>query len=229
MTDPSLSDVLREATAAATGLLHTSLPGVVLDYNRTEQTAKVRLVVRGRRKLVDGGFEVFERAPLVRVPIVWPGGGAGALTFDLEAGDPVVVVFAERDVSRWLVTGRAPSDPVDSRTHDLSDGYAIPQVRPYADPLPGTAVLAGAAVLSADDIRLGSSAAAQFIALAPLVLAELQKVSAWMTSMNTTFSTHTHGGVTTGAGVSAVPVPVPGLPPTPPSFDSPASTKVRSE
>ena len=224
--DPTLPDLLREAIRSSIALLHTSIPGEVLSYDRAKQTAQVKLVVRGKRRdLQTGTLSTYSFTPLVNVPVVWPGGGDASLTFDLSKGDRVVVIFAERDISRWLSTGTAPSDPADTRRHDLSDAIAIPQINPYTDPLASDATAAGAAVLRADDIRLGSATASSFIALAPLVLTELQKITTWMTAMNMTFSSHTHVFAPGGPSPTSTPVAVP---PVPPTVTEPASSKVRS-
>lgn len=220
--------VIKEAIRSQLARVHTAAPGVVQSYDRERQAAVVQIVVRGRR--IDPRTQersTYVHRPIVNVPVVLPGTPRDGMTFDLAPGDPVLVIFAERDISQWLSKGLVDVSPVDPRRHDLTDAFCIPGAFPFAGAQrPDNAVAAGALVMYGDDIRLGSADAAAFIALAPLVLAELAKVQSWMQSMKNAFDGHLHTGVTVGAGSTA---PVVATAPAVPSFDEPASTKVKSE
>lgn len=224
-----LEDVIREAVRSRLALVHTSAPGVVQSYDRSNQSASVQLVVRGRR--IDqrtGEVTTYIHRPLVNVPVVFPGGGGASLTFDLQAGDPVVVLFAERDISQWLQTGTTDATPVDPRRHALGDAVCIPQVSPFSGAVrPPDATLEGATVLYAEDIRLGSALADDFIALASLVEARFAEIHGWMDTMKQRFDTHIHGGVTVGVGATASAIPI--APGPADILDPVGSAKVRSE
>ena len=100
--------------------LHTSMPGIVLSFDGSKQTAVVRPAVQ---KFFRGqGF--VEIKQLVDVPVQFPRGGGFVLTFPVAAGDECLLVFSERAIDHWFETGKV-APPSDTRTHSLSDGFAI--------------------------------------------------------------------------------------------------------
>lgn len=215
-TNPGFEDVLQEAINAARGLLHTMLPARVKTYNRTTQTAEVEFVVKGRRRDLDSGeWFTYTRKPVGRVPVAWLGGPGHSVTTDLQAGDFVIVLFAERDISQWLASGQVPAEPADTRLHDLSDAIAIPLgARPFTAPLDPTAYAAGALVVDGSDIRLGGSTATDFVALASKVLTELTALANSVQTLQTAYNGHTHldpvsGSTGTPSAPVVTPVPTP--------------------
>lgn len=111
---------VRAEVEATTLDLHTALPGIVKSFDKDRQTAVVQPAVQ---KFFRGtGF--VEVKQLVDVPVQFPRGGGFALTFPVAAGDECLLVFSERAIDHWFETGRT-SPPSDTRTHSLSDGFAI--------------------------------------------------------------------------------------------------------
>lgn len=178
-----IKDIARQAVAK----VGTMLPGRILSYDRATQTCTVRpLIRRSRRDPVTGARISYLPEPVSNVPVWFPGGSAGGLTYDLAAGDDCLIFMAERSLDEWKGTGRDDNTPADfMRRHDLTDAIVFPGVRPIVDPLPATAYASGAVVLRGGDVRLGDSTATDFVALASLVLAELQHLAAQ-------FNAHTH-------------------------------------
>jgi hypothetical protein len=211
---PGDADLLLEAGRAAVARVHTCLPGVVVSYDRTKQSATVQPAVRGRYKDPSTGELVTYQMPVIaNVPVAFPSGAGLSITWDLESGDPVTLVFAERSIDEWKTVGGSDATPRDVRRHDLSDAIAIPGGRPFSDPVPAAGYAENAGVLRCDDLRLGSAAASDFVALASLVLARLNAIV-------TAFNTHTHP---TGVGPTGTPVTPMGVP------ASVAATKVKAE
>lgn len=209
-TTPSLADLLRRALAHQLEGVHTSLPGVVVTYDHPTQTATVRPTVRQSYHDPATQQIVTQAYPdLVAVPVLFPTSAAASITFELAAGDPVVLLFAEASTDEWRATGNDDNAPQDPRRFDLSDAVAIPGGRPVGP----TDYAVGASVWRANDIRLGSSAASDFVALASLVLAELQSLFAQLAA-------HTHP---TGVGPSGPAIGVTVAP------SSVAATKVKAE
>ena len=84
--------------------LHCALPGMVVSFDAASRTAEIRLAGEGLPDLKD-------------VPVFMP------VPFEVSEGDRCLVVFADRDITRWL-TG--DEDAVLSpRLHSLSDGFAF--------------------------------------------------------------------------------------------------------
>lgn len=107
--------------------LHTCLPGIIKSYDPTTNTAQVQPAVQ--RVFVESG--PVNLPLIVDVPVVFPGGGSWAVTFPVAAGDECVLVFSERCIDYWHVTGQI-KPPATYRFHDISDAFAFVGVRSQA-------------------------------------------------------------------------------------------------
>lgn len=180
---PSETDTIREIVRSEIARLHTSIPAVVLSYDRTTQRATVQPVVRFSRRDAETGERVtYQAPPIANCPVAWPSSGSASLTWDLANGDPCVLVFSERSLDEWLTTGEIDNEPADPRRHHLSDAVVFPGARSFADALPAAAYAAGATVLRGADIRLGSSAASDAVALSSLVSGALSTLKTAITA-----------------------------------------------
>ena len=107
--------------------LHTALPGRVRAYDAATQTADIEPMIK--RGVPTGGEEdevALEALPVLpSVPVLFPSGGQCFVTFPLAVGDPVLLVFSERDTSHYRATG-AVADPGVPTMHGLSGAVAIP-------------------------------------------------------------------------------------------------------
>lgn len=196
---PTLAEVIRLIVDSKLALVETVLPGRILTYDEATQKASVQPLVRGAF-VDDDGERVYLDLPIINnAPVAFPSGSGGSLTFPLTRGDRVVLLFASRDIDGWLTDDGDSNTPTDPRRHALSDVIVLPGVRSFAAALDSGAVDSNDLVLAASGLKLGSSAANQYIAIAALVASE---VNTWI---STVFDTHTHIGVTTGPGTSGVP------------------------
>jgi hypothetical protein len=209
--NPTLPYAIANAVAKALGGVHVAVPGTVLTYDPATGTATVQPAIPGAYIDALTGLRLPNIYPPVpSVPVLWPGCAAGSLTFPLVAGDTVLLVCADRSTDGWRNDGSIGVPPVDARRFDLSDSFAIPFMR-----IPSATGYGAGAVLESASVQLGNSTAVDFVALASLVLAQLQAIQI-------AFDAHTHGGVTVGAGVTAIPVaPMP-------APSSPAATRVKA-
>lgn len=105
--------------------VHTALPGVVKSYNASDQLIDVTPALK--RKYKDGS--VVNLPVITNVPVCFPRGGKAHLTFPLEQGDYVLLVFSERSIDFWIDQGNI-TDPKEPRKFNLSDAIAIPGVYP---------------------------------------------------------------------------------------------------
>ncbi|MCH9837472.1 hypothetical protein K0U83_17545 [bacterium] len=187
--------------------LHTALPGRVRSYDAATQTADVEPMIK--RGVPTGGEEdevALEALPVLpSVPVLFPSGGQCFVTFPLAVGDPVLLVFSERDTSHYRATG-AVADPGVPTMHGLSGAVAIPcAFGPRSAAMSGVSstdlVVGRANGLANITVKAGTAevgGASDSAALASRVAA-----------LETAISAHTHGGVTTGVGSTAVPTWVP--------------------
>ena len=80
--------------------LYTCMPGIVESYDAETR----RAVVKGALKVVTTKEEEIEREAIHNVPVVFPSGGGFAMTFPLEQGDPVLLVYSQRGLANWKKT-----------------------------------------------------------------------------------------------------------------------------
>ncbi len=89
--------------------LHCALPGTVVSFDAERQTAEVQPAV----KLGSMNYPV-----LSDVPVFMP------VPFEVNPGDPCLVIFADVDIDAWLESGN-PEEPGSERMHSLADGFAF--------------------------------------------------------------------------------------------------------
>lgn len=115
-----LATLLRAASSEALRSVNTGMPGEIVSYDPSTQTASVKLLLR--MKQPNGESEI--PPVLSGVPVVMPRAGGGALTFPVKAGDGVMVQFSQRSLDEWKEAGGEQS-PDDVRMHDISDAVAV--------------------------------------------------------------------------------------------------------
>ena len=116
--------------------LWTAMPGIVESFDPAAETVSVQPAIRGRILQPDGTEKLVALPLLVDVPVVFPGGGGFTLTFPVKPGDECLVVFGSRCIDAWWQLGGL-GDPLETRQHDLSDGFALVGPRSKARALPG--------------------------------------------------------------------------------------------
>jgi hypothetical protein len=178
---PSETDNLLAAIRAQTARIHTMIPGTVVSYNEATQTATCQPSIKGRHKDATGALVAYTQPALPNCPIAFPSGGGYSITWKLEAGDPVLLLFAERALDEWKTVSGGDHEPRDAvRRFDLTDAIALPCGKSPSSPLPAEAYSADAMVVAVEagkELRLGSSAASDFVALASLVSAQLDALA----------------------------------------------------
>ncbi|AXO17765.1 TPA: baseplate protein [Providencia stuartii] len=120
MKQPTLLDVMNQYAQNQRYDIHTALPGKLLFCNG--HSATVELMISHVTK--EG--KVIALPPLVDVPVGFYRGGGFCVTVPVREGDEGLVIFAERCIDGWYVSGKQ-SQPLDHRFHDLSDAFFLPQ------------------------------------------------------------------------------------------------------
>lgn len=210
--------------------VRTTYPGYVVSYDRSTQTADVQVIPRMRRRDPDTDLVTYVRVPVIpNVPVRFDSGTGWSFVGDLSAGDPVVVHVCACSIDEWRATGNADTEPQIPRRWDFTDAFAEPGGRPNADPLPSSAYAAGAAVLRSSDVRLGSSSATDFVALASLVSANLAALATalapYITAYNAAVATANSSGTPTPMVITVNP----GATPLVFAPTAVAATKVKAE
>lgn len=108
--------------------MYTALPAVVRDVSTfgSTQTVDVKPLVR---KLYRDGV-VLETPVILDVPVVFPSGGGGSLTFPVAKDDTVLLLFSMRSLDEWLNGDGSEITPLTTRQFNITDAIAIPGLFP---------------------------------------------------------------------------------------------------
>jgi hypothetical protein len=195
---PSLSQVILAALASFQDDLHTAAWGTVVGYDAASQSASIQLAPRPFIN-DDGDRDTELPAPLAGVPVLFQGSGPYSMTFPIQAGDSVLVVFGEHSFEGGS-SGQITADTGDDRKHTLSDAVCIPGLRSkgsrVSGPPPNDAL-----VITAPKIQLGSKSATKNAAHVPGVQQAFEDVFTDDTLMGA-FATY-QAAVASGVGVVA--------------------------
>jgi hypothetical protein len=140
-TDTRLIELLRQSTASAVGKISVAGMAEVQDFRRNENLCDLTLHV-SQRVVDEQGKDTFEQIEISEVPVLWPQFGGFSIVGDIERGDDVLVIFADRSHDEW-VSGRGPGiKPRDLRRFDFSDALALPVGKPpsQTEPAPDGSV-----------------------------------------------------------------------------------------
>lgn len=121
MNDPTFSQALQIVFENLTSNIHTSLPGIIDKYDRSKHKAEVKPMIKKRFK--DGSS--VDLPIISNVPVLWNRTKKGSISFPLDRGDGVLILFSERSLDEYLSSGKNKT-PSDNRKFSLTDGIAIP-------------------------------------------------------------------------------------------------------
>lgn len=109
--------------------IHTCLPGSIESYDYKTAKATVKPLIQ--KSFIDGSTLVL---PILKdVPVIFPRSSTSGVTFPLNKGDGVLIVFSERALDKWYDSGKDQT-PGDNRKFDLSDSICIPGLFSFNNP-----------------------------------------------------------------------------------------------
>ena len=121
----NLAQAIRFAIRQSLKDLYTCMPGIVESYDAETR----RAVVKGALKVVTTNKEEIEREAIHNVQVMFPSGGGFTMTFPLERGDPVLLLYSQRGLTNWKKTlGVAAPDTIGFFSE--KDAFAIPGFGP---------------------------------------------------------------------------------------------------
>lgn len=162
ISSPEIESVLMSIADSRVAAIHKAMPGRVESFDPSTQKATIQPLIKRARIDEEGSRQVDAIAPVVNVPVMFPGAGGYRITFPVNRGDIVLLIIADSSLDLWLAHGGLV-DPGDDRRNDISDGIAIPGLYNFAS-LP-TDTLQNAMVMHGETIRLGSSNANDGVAM----------------------------------------------------------------
>lgn len=215
-----LTEAVRVAFEGMRADIWTALPGIVEAYDAELQTVKVQPAIKARvfspnddpplpgAILEADNWWTVPLPVLVDVPVVFPGAGGYSLTFPIEAGDEVLLIFAARQMDNWWYQGGVQRQSL-LAMHDLSDAFAIPGPRSRPRAIPD---------VSTTTTQLRSDDGSVLLELGPgeitvkAAAINLENVGSALKKLvnedfKSTFDNHVHstGGGNTGAPTVAMP------------------------
>ena len=101
--------------------VHTCIPGIVNKYDPSGPTVEATIAIK--KELEDG--TILEAPMVVAVPVIFPRTNRCHITFPLEKGDGVLLLFSERSIEEYCQNGTVNA-PQDLRRFDITDAVAIP-------------------------------------------------------------------------------------------------------
>ncbi len=117
----TFSDALQHFFDSSMQNVHTCIPATIVDYDFSVQKASVLPSVK--ITLSDG--TVLSQPIISNVPVIFPRSKNASLTFPLEKGDGVLLVFSERCLDNWLASNTDEVEEIINRRFDLTDAIAI--------------------------------------------------------------------------------------------------------
>lgn len=190
---PTLTQLLKQAIENRLLDVHTALIAKVESYDAAKQQVSVSPVLKRTIKTLDDET-VQEQLPILsEVPVLFPRAGGYFISFPIQPGDFVQLVFNESNIDEWNANS-SPND-IYSERFGLQGAVAIPGVSPESKPLSGAHKMNFVAGkdngvqlhIDGEKIRLGSADASEALAIASRVEAEVNKII-------TAFNTHVHAG-----------------------------------
>ncbi len=179
-TTVELSELLEQTMVKAMQGMSGRVYGLVDTYDATAGRVSITPLVP---VVVDAVVKPFPKLP--SVPVEWPGSTTHSYKFPIAAGSIMVLQPLGHDHSKWLTQGAVGVPPVDERRFSLADLVAVAlSPSPVSSPPNPLSYDAAEAVLFGAH-KVGDNTASDFVALASLVLAELQAIKTWANA-------HTH-------------------------------------
>ena len=111
--------------------VHTSLPGVVVAYDAATRRARVQPAVDLMLSPPDdptadfGALIPMPKPIILDVPVIFPAGGGYTVHFPLVKDDPVMLLFAERDIAAFKLTLEA-GPPISDDVMEIQHAVCIP-------------------------------------------------------------------------------------------------------
>lgn len=121
--------MIETAAEANQAGINTAMPGIIVDFDATKQTATIQPAIQYKLINKDGIFSWVDLPNLLDCPVFFPSGGGFTLTFPVAQGDECLIIFSQRCIDAWYSSGGNKNIQSDIRMHDLSDGFAFVGIR----------------------------------------------------------------------------------------------------
>lgn len=205
----TLASLLQLAQLDTLNTLNCHQVGEIVSFDASKQTAEVQI-----KMLIPHNEEIKEYPVLLDCPCIILAGGEGRITFPINPGDSCLVLFNDRDIDNWYVSGQT-MEPRSNRMHSFSDAIALVGLRNKNNQLSdylqdgtewkykGTSIKlednkatftngASTVVLDSSNITVTAANIA--------ITGNVAITGAFTVNGKNVSDTHTHSGVSTGSG-----------------------------
>lgn len=111
--------------------LYTAIPAVIVQVDDAEEC---RVDVKPVINEVYPDYDDSSEFPIIfSVPLIYPSSSTSAITFPVNVGDTVLLVFSQASTDVFRLGDGSPSPPSDYRRFDKRDAIAIPGLWPFAN------------------------------------------------------------------------------------------------
>lgn len=197
-----LYTLLEAAMAANLEKLHTAIPGRI---TKVVGTGTVNVQPTLRRTLRDGTTETLPVIP--NVPVWFPRGGGASITWPISKGDGCLLVFSERSLDEWKISGDATAS--DPRKHALADAVAFVGLSAGGEGSDDLTLTQGdsAIVVSDDAVTMTAGGVTMTLNSSGLTTSGSLTINGDSVTHGGTNigNSHVHGGVTSGASETETP------------------------
>lgn len=170
-----IQELISQAIESRLGDLYTTLPGRVEKYYPATQTADVAPTIKRPIPTREGDIRLEDLPVCPNVPVCFPRGGLISISWKLNKGDHVLLLFSTLSLAQWRKSGKT-SAPGDLRMHHLGNALAIPILAPNTGAFSEARADEDALIMVGPMIKLGTEDAEDFAALSSKVDSNFQKV-----------------------------------------------------
>lgn len=175
---PSMAKVIKDAIESRLAEVHISLPAKIVSYDGSK--ASVQPLLR-RKYFRDSG--PVDLPVITNVPVIWPQTADSVVILPLKKDDTGTLLFAERSLDRWLVSG-GTVNPEDPRKFSISDAQFFPGLKPFntASDYDATRIVIrngnGKIVIGDGKVAIGNRAGDELLQLVSDLMAEVSATEA---------------------------------------------------
>lgn len=118
--------LIQEGLKKLSSELRVSMPGIIQSFDPTTMTASVTPAIRESVKNYDSLVPQWAELPIIAdVPVLFPGTTGYVMTFPLQQGDEVLLIFSDMNIDGFWQTGQVANQLI-LRRHSLTDAFAVP-------------------------------------------------------------------------------------------------------
>ena len=132
---PDINDgIVRHIASYLDNHVYTAIPAEVIGVARFQEDSLID-VRPSINKLYEDRYYLSAPALLENVPVMFPSGGGGMISFPVAVGDTVLLVFNKYSIENWLEGTGGQITPEVARSFNQSDAVAITGLYPMANSL----------------------------------------------------------------------------------------------